>query len=114
MGWNQVTLRCLILVFYVGHGGRLGLCPKPQQGTCSLHPFFASRRFKVAGVESGDASLPDSCFFMLGVGDVRAAALRLPSPLRGGLKRQGWESGDASLPDSCFFMLGMGTLGLPP
>ena len=51
LGWNQVTLRCLILVFFMlGVGGRLGLCPKPQQGTCSLHPFFASRRFKVAGM----------------------------------------------------------------
>ena len=27
LGWNQVTLRCLILVFYVGHGGTLGLPP---------------------------------------------------------------------------------------
>ena len=27
-------------------GLRLGLCPKPQQGTCSLHPFSASQRFK--------------------------------------------------------------------
>ena len=26
----------------------LGLCPKPQQGTRSLHPFFASRRSKPA------------------------------------------------------------------
>ena len=31
---------------------------------------------KWLGWESGDASLPDSCFFMLGMGDVRAAALR--------------------------------------
>ena len=31
---------------------------------------------KRSGRESGDASLPDSCFFILGAGDVRAAALR--------------------------------------
>ena len=31
---------------------------------------------KRSGAESGDASLPDSCFFILGAGDVRAAALR--------------------------------------
>ena len=29
--------------------GTMGLCPIPQQGTCSLHPFFASRRFKEGG-----------------------------------------------------------------
>ena len=76
VGGNQVTLRSLILVFYVAWGDDWGFAPSPSREHCSLHPFFASRRFKVAGVESGDASLPDSCFFMLGVGDVRAAALR--------------------------------------
>ena len=67
-GGNQVTLRCLILVFYVGHGDDWGFAPSPSREHGSLHPFSASRRFKVAGAESGDASLPDSCFFMLGMG----------------------------------------------
>ena len=34
---------CSETTFFV-KGLRLGLCPKPQQGTCSLHPFSASRR----------------------------------------------------------------------
>lgn len=41
-----MTLRSLTPACFTAQLGMLGLCPKPQQGTCSLHPFFASQRFK--------------------------------------------------------------------
>ena len=72
--------------------------------------------FKRSGRESGDASLPDSCFFMLGMGDDWGFA---PSPsrehvpctlssLRGGLKWLGWNQVTLRCLILVFFMLGVG------
>ena len=72
----------------------MGLCPIPQQGTCSLHPFSASRRFKEGGEQmdcdaihrGGVMGLPPQA------PPEGRLPLRLPSPLRGGLKKvgEGW------------------------
>ena len=80
-----------------------GCRPKPRlRGIPPQTPFFASRRFKAALAESGHASLPDSCPIALrAFGDfrkglswgccpiprLRGYPLRLPSSLRGGLKK---------------------------
>ena len=76
-GGNQVTLRCLILVFLCwAWGDDWGFAPSPSREhvPCTLSSLRSG--LKWLGRESGDASLPDSCLFTLRMGDVRAAALR--------------------------------------
>ena len=49
---------------FLGVGGTFGALPQaPLRGLSPQTPIFASRRFKEGVEESGDASLPDSCFF---------------------------------------------------
>ena len=36
--------------FMLRMGDDWGFAPSPSREQCSLHPFFASRRFKVAGM----------------------------------------------------------------
>ena len=39
-GGNQVTLRCLILVLYVGHGVTIGALPQAPAGNMFPAPFL--------------------------------------------------------------------------
>ena len=87
-----MTLRCLILVLYVGHEGTIGALPQAPAGNivpCTLSSLRGG--LKWLGVESGDASLPDSCFLWWAWGTIGAlpqapAGNMVPctlSPLRG-------------------------------
>ena len=54
---------CSETTFFRG-GGTFGALPQaPLRGLSPQTPFSASRRFEERLEESGDASLPDSCFF---------------------------------------------------
>ena len=78
--------------------------------------------FKRSGVESGDASLPDSCFLCWARGDDWGFA-PIPSrehvpctlsPLRGGLKWLGRNQVTLRYLILVFLCWAWGTLGLPP